>query len=127
MQAFSLSATVRAGRHCPPVSLADLIRSRRNKAGLSQAGLAKLINVTPGAVAQWELEQTAPSVENMARLRDVLHIDTRAQTASGAPNAYEFVEDPEKLAWLSLFDLMDETDRLTVARMIRGAVTLKKG
>jgi transcriptional regulator with XRE-family HTH domain len=125
MQQISLSAAMREVAHCHAMSLGDLIRSKRNEAGLSQAQLAKMIPVSPGAVAQWELGQTGPSVENMARLREVLRIDAGAQPSSIFPNGYEFVEEPEKLAWLRLFDLMSETDRLIAMRMIRGAVTPK--
>lgn len=101
----------------------------RKRRGLTQVQLAAIMGVSKGAVAQWELDQggTTPSVENMARLRDVLEIGAAAQTAAGAPNSYQFVEDPEKLAWLTLFDLMDDAERLVVARMIRGAVTVKTG
>lgn len=111
------------------MSLSSLIRSARKRHGLTQVQLAALLGVSKGAVAQWELDEggTTPSVENMARLRDVLEIGSAAETATGSPNSYQFVEDPEKLAWLTLFDLMDETERLVVARMIRGSVTVKTG
>lgn len=99
----------------------------RKRRGLTQVQLAAIMGVSKGAVAQWELDEggTTPSVENMARLRDVLEIGRAAEASAGAPNSYQFVEDPEKLAWLALFDLMDNADRLVVARMIRGAVTVK--
>lgn len=125
-QALSLSAANQERRHFQPMSLASLIRASRKRRGLTQVQLAHLMELSKGAVGQWELENgTSPSVDNMARLRDVLGIPATAEAAAGAPNGYQFVEDPEKLAWLTLFDLMDENERLVIARMIRGAVTLR--
>jgi transcriptional regulator with XRE-family HTH domain len=128
MQARSLSAPAPALRLAQPLmTLSDLIRSSRKRQGLTQVELAKLMSVNKSAVAQWELGHTEPSVDKLSRLREVLHIDRSAEAAAGLPNGYEFVEDPEKLAWLRWFDLMDDTERLIAARMIRGAVTLKRG
>jgi transcriptional regulator with XRE-family HTH domain len=128
-QPLSLSAAMRLRAHFPRVTLPSLIRAMRKKRGLTQVQLAALLGVSKGAVAQWELEEggTTPSVENMARLRQVLDIDVRAEASAGSPKSYQFVQDPEKLAWLTLFELMDDTERLIVARMIRGAVTVKAG
>jgi transcriptional regulator with XRE-family HTH domain len=109
-----------------PVTLPDLIRSSRKRLGLTQVQLAKELGLSKGAVAQWETGETEPSVDNMAKLRDRLKIDRASEAAAGSPNGYQFVEEPEKIAWLTLFDLMSDTERLIVARMIRGAVSLRR-
>lgn len=125
-QGESLSAAERALSLPHRMSLSDLIRSKRKLRGLTQVGLAELLNVNKSAVAQWELDQTAPSVDKMSRLRDVLGIDRAAEATSGFPNGYQFVEEPEKLALLKLFDLMDHDERMIVLRMIQGAVSQKR-
>jgi transcriptional regulator with XRE-family HTH domain len=108
------------------MSLSDLIRASRKRQGLTQVQLAELMGVNKSAVAQWEGGTTDPSVDNMPRLREVLKIDRSAEAAAGTPNGYEFVEDPEKLAWLRWFDLMNDTERLIVSAMIRGLSSSKR-
>lgn len=49
--------------------LSDRIRIARRNAKLSQGGLAKLLGVTPGAVAQWESAAgTTPSVFRLVEI-----------------------------------------------------------
>lgn len=42
--------------------------------GLSQSELAKMVGVTPGAVSQWEMGRTFPSVRKLKKLSNVLGV-----------------------------------------------------
>ena len=41
---------------------------RESRKGLTQAVLAKKIGISPSAVAQWELGQTTPTTDNLAKI-----------------------------------------------------------
>lgn len=101
------------------MSLSDVIRAARRKAGLSQPELARRMSVSNGAVAHWETGNFTPSLANMMKLRDKLGIPIGGDPSPGAQHGYRFVEDPEQLAWLALFDELDPSDRIKVARMVR--------
>ena len=47
------------------------IENRRRAAGLTQAGLGKLIGVTPGAIANWEVGTRNPGIETLVKLADI--------------------------------------------------------
>jgi transcriptional regulator with XRE-family HTH domain len=49
--------------------LSSRIRHARRLSGLTQASLAKAVNVGPSAVAQWELPHgTSPTIEHLAQI-----------------------------------------------------------
>lgn len=48
------------------------IRPLREARGMSQRKLAADIGVSPGAVAQWELGATTPTMSNLVALANVL-------------------------------------------------------
>ena len=52
--------------------LADQIRERRKKQNMTQAELAAQLNVTQGAVAQWENGLTTPAIETLMAIAKVL-------------------------------------------------------
>lgn len=54
------------------------LRELRETAGLSQRAVAKAINVTPGAVAKWELGYTQPTMDNILALASLLGCTTDA-------------------------------------------------
>lgn len=49
------------------------IKKQREKSGLTQIELARLINVTQGAVSQWETGITKPSVKVLLNLSMALN------------------------------------------------------
>lgn len=55
--------------------LAQLIRSAREAAGLSQEQVAKAVGVSQGAVSMWEVGQSRPALNRISRIADVLGID----------------------------------------------------
>ena len=54
-----------------------LIRSVRNRLGVSQAKLAKLVGVSTLAVGNWELGKTKPRPESKARIAALRHLGRR--------------------------------------------------
>ena len=54
-----------------------LIRSVRNRLGISQAKLAKLVGVSTLAVGNWELGKTKPRPESKARIAALRHLGRR--------------------------------------------------
>lgn len=52
------------------------LRELREAKGLSQRSVAAEINVSPSAVAQWELGQNDPSMKNIHALADLLDCTT---------------------------------------------------
>ena len=54
------------------------LRELREARGLSQRALAKGLNVTPGAVAKWELGYTQPTMDNILALASLLGCSTDA-------------------------------------------------
>ncbi len=62
-------------RHYP--SFAELVKAIRKRQRLSQRSLAKLLDVSPGYVGQWELHLSQPSPEVVERLCRSFEIDDR--------------------------------------------------
>ncbi len=54
--------------------LGQVVKRYRLAAGLEQIGLAKLLGCSSNAIGGWELGRTAPSIDMIPRLCDVLHI-----------------------------------------------------
>lgn len=53
-----------------------MLREIRESKGFSQRRVAAEVNVSPSAVAQWELGQNNPSLENIHALADFLNCTT---------------------------------------------------
>ena len=52
-----------------------VLQQARSEAGVSQRELARLVEVSPGAVSQWETGETAPREETTVALERVLKLD----------------------------------------------------
>lgn len=52
----------------------EKIKFFREVAGLSQRDLARQLNVSQSAVAQWELGQTDPTLANLMQIAAALHV-----------------------------------------------------
>jgi transcriptional regulator with XRE-family HTH domain len=55
-----------------------IVRWRESRDGLTQAALAKKIGISPSAVAQWELGQTVPTTDNLAKIAKALGVSLAA-------------------------------------------------
>ena len=56
----------------PPQALGERIIAARRRLGLSQRGLAALLDVDPGTIARWERGQSSPSKNLLRRLNAFL-------------------------------------------------------
>jgi transcriptional regulator with XRE-family HTH domain len=56
------------------VELSERIIRWRESRGLSQAALAEKIDISPSAVAQWELGQTVPSTRHLEKMAEVIGV-----------------------------------------------------
>ncbi len=54
--------------------IADRIRYLRNRQGLSQADLARLLNITRSSVNAWELGISMPSTASIIELTHIFHV-----------------------------------------------------
>lgn len=54
------------------------LKEIRESRGMTQRRLAEELNLTPGAVAKWELGYTTPTMENLMALANLLGCTTDA-------------------------------------------------
>lgn len=54
--------------------LGQILRKRRRELEISQRELARMLGVSHGAVAQWEIDLSLPSIATRARLADILQM-----------------------------------------------------
>ena len=57
------------------MSIGERIRIARKAKGLSQRHVATLFGITPGAVSQWESDETVPNVERLGILGQILNAE----------------------------------------------------
>ncbi len=50
------------------------IKLARQKSGYSQTELVEMLGVTPGAVSQWEVGKTSPSLKQIKPLAEILNM-----------------------------------------------------
>ena len=58
------------------MALGNKIQSLREEHGLSQKELANLVGVTTGTIAEWEAEESAPSLTELSRLSKALNVSS---------------------------------------------------
>jgi transcriptional regulator with XRE-family HTH domain len=122
-QEKSLSAAKNGIGYFQTMDIGDLIRQKRKEKRLSQAALADLIEVNKSAVAQWELNSTRPTEDNMRALKRVLDIESGPEPAPGSPYRGKLVEDPDLLAWLDFLEMLPSSERKILAKHIMGNLT----
>lgn len=113
-----LSAYKRLARQSMLMDLGTLIRAGRNEAGLSQRALAKLVGVSPGAVAHWESNDSRPTVDKMGELKRILGIKVAVEPSPGTPYAGQLVEDPDELALLAFWRSLDRDGRTHLVKLL---------
>ena len=63
--------------------IGQMIRLARIKKGMTQSDLAGVMNVSQGAVGQWESGITLPKARNIAKLSEVLEIPVEKLLKAG--------------------------------------------
>jgi transcriptional regulator with XRE-family HTH domain len=98
----------------------------RNAVHLSQAAVAKALGIKGPSVAQWEIGRSRPGVDKLpalARLYKVslddlcgtdlpLTDDARRSSSATAPDAGDFVDDPDEKALLRLWRALSHEKRV---------------
>lgn len=56
--------------------IADRIKLLREQAGMTQAGLAKLLGITRSSVNAWEMGLSVPSTQYLMELAEVFRVST---------------------------------------------------
>lgn len=78
-------------------SVGDLLRSRRESAGLSVSELARRSGLTRGTIQNLESGRTAPTPETFRRLAEIVELQLSEPPARSEPTGYA----PTPSAWLS--------------------------
>lgn len=60
----------------PPSTFSERLKALRQREGLSQAELAKHLNMSQQGVAQWETGKSEPSIEMLAKIAAFFHTTT---------------------------------------------------
>ena len=78
------------------MGLAENIRKYRERAGLDQGQLAKLLDRTNGAISQWETGRSTPRMPMLHKLAEVLNV-TVSELMGEAAEGVELVGSPTGL------------------------------
>lgn len=68
--------------------MAAIIKEARDRAGMSQRDLAKLLGITQGAVSMWEKGLSSPQLFRIRQIAEVLGIDD-VELTTAAQTRYE--------------------------------------
>lgn len=102
-----------------PLSPADLLRTARTRAGLSQRALAQRAGTSQSVVARIELGQTSPTWDTLARLIDAAGLDLQPQLMPGVIRGSHMLDDVARIRSLSPADRIREV--ANVSRFLRAA------
>lgn len=96
----------------------------REIAGFTRGDLARLVDVSSGAVAKWETGRSTPSVDTLARVAALLH--TTVEAFIDIPADERFLGDLRALAGLTQPQLAAETgySSSTIAQLEKGQARL---
>ena len=56
------------------MTMAENIKTYRNKRGLNQYEFAEKLGISPQAVSKWECGQSCPSIENLCVISEILDV-----------------------------------------------------
>jgi transcriptional regulator with XRE-family HTH domain len=101
------------------MELGDMIRSERTRKGWSQREFAKMLGVSPGAVAQWELGDTRPTLERMIDVCGVFGIAASSFLGPGSPYRGQIIEDADEISLLAAWRKLSGDRRLFLLEMLR--------
>jgi transcriptional regulator with XRE-family HTH domain len=100
------------------VDLGTLIRSERQRRGWTLRTLAKALNVSHGAVAQWESGTSTPGFARLVDICSVFGLSLETFLGPGSPYAGQIVQDAEELALLTAYRQLSRDERDVVLRML---------
>ena len=99
------------------------VRELREAEGLVQEELAAIIGVSRSTIAGIETGGDRGGIVTMVAIADHYKVPLDwllgRQVPPGGPPVGQFVDSPDKLAWLQFWDSLDAADRRAVLRMLR--------
>ena len=105
------------------VNVGERIKKVRKAAGLTQAQLAKRLNVTRGYIGNVEQNQYSPSLAVLQRIADALQIDIAEFVSKGVEIQETGLTNEELHLVLLYRSLNDDSKRLTTAMLSKLAQT----
>ena len=72
--------------------LGNKIKQLREEKNITQANLAKLLDVSPSTVGMWEQNRRTPDIEILKKLSDILHVSV--DYLLGKTDMKNYLEDP---------------------------------
>jgi transcriptional regulator with XRE-family HTH domain len=101
---------------------AEWVKAGRERLGLSQRGLARLLGVNNSAVAQWELSSSKPTLAHLLDMAAQFSASVGPLFGPGGDYPGELVEDPDELLLLHRWRQLAPEHRASVALMLGGAI-----
>ena len=101
------------------MTVANVIRTEREKAGLSQRELGKLIRLSYGTIAGWEAGSRTPTEANCRRLAAALQFDPAKLGLDKAPVLH--ITDPVIIKLVTTFEQLPARAKKNVADMVQMA------
>ena len=99
------------------------VRELREAEGLVQEELAAIIGVSRSTIAGIETGGDRGGIVTMVAIADHYKVPLDwllgRKVPPGGPPVGQFVDSPDKLAWLQFWDSLDAADRRAVLRMLR--------
>ena len=102
------------------MDLPELIRHERRAKGWSMRDLARFLDVSHGAVAQWESGATKPTIVNLLDMFMLFGISASELKSAGSPFAGQLVDDAQELALLGVWRRLEPQDRAIMLRLLTG-------
>ena len=82
--------------------------------------LGRFLDVSHGAVAQWESGATKPTIVNLLDMFMLFGISASELKSAGSPFAGQLVDDAEELALLGVWRRLEPQDRAIMLRLLTG-------
>jgi len=93
------------------MTFGEKLQDLRQRAGMSQEGLAEKLNVSRQAVSRWERDETMPEVEKIVALADLFSVTTDYLLRPVEPVSAkgEKVKTEQKLDWIDKLTYLAKT------------------
>jgi transcriptional regulator with XRE-family HTH domain len=97
----------------------NVLRDRRLERGFTQAELARILGLTPGAVKAWEAGRGTPKIETLVKLVDPSVLDIDISALVSVPKGETFLGD---LRTLRLITQSQLAERIGLSQTMMGAL-----
>src|SRR5262245_36398222 len=119
------SSQTRRGKQRPKkdpdkVALGQRIREARHNAGMTQGELSRALDITPGAIGQWEIGLVAPSSTTLTKLPKLLNVSADWLSGLRSPNTETIAVTLHENELLAMFRRLDRVGQETIVKMVRG-------